>query len=311
MGIEDLYSDYGIEMANEQHRHYRRGWVNVECPYCTGNPGYHMGFNVVGKYYYCFRCKGHPTVLTLSKILGVDYDSASKVAKDYKIYTIGNPFLNVGTEVKQIGVKELRLPSEVSKSLNSKQRQYLIERGFNPNRLVKNYGLMGTGPASIIKTGEGKKLSLKHRIIYPIFWRGKMVSWQSRDFTGKQEIKYITCPMEYEQLHHKHILYCKNGYMPEKVGVCVEGSFDVWRLDDIAMATFGIAYTPTQMRVLSQLKKLFIWYDPDPQAQVQAGILADQLHARGVETTNINTNKDPADLSADEANYIVKQLKLK
>jgi hypothetical protein len=51
MDITRLLQDYNIDFVSENHKHSRPGWVNVRCPFCTGNEGYHLGFNLNEEYY--------------------------------------------------------------------------------------------------------------------------------------------------------------------------------------------------------------------------------------------------------------------
>ena len=42
MDIVQLYQDHNVDFMTEGHPHCRPGWVNTVCPFCTGNPGYHL-----------------------------------------------------------------------------------------------------------------------------------------------------------------------------------------------------------------------------------------------------------------------------
>lgn len=46
MDIVRLYHDYGVDHRTEGHKHCRPGWVNTECPFCEGNKGFHLGWNI-------------------------------------------------------------------------------------------------------------------------------------------------------------------------------------------------------------------------------------------------------------------------
>ena len=67
MNIEQLYRDFGIPYATEGHKHTRDGWINIACPFCTGNAGLHLGFHLEDEYYVCWRCGGHSITDTLTK----------------------------------------------------------------------------------------------------------------------------------------------------------------------------------------------------------------------------------------------------
>lgn len=113
----------------------------------------------------------------------------------------------------------------------------------------------------------------KQRIIAPIFYNGKMVSYQGRDITEKQ-IKYKACSTEKEIIHHKHLLYNFDS-VSDKMIIC-EGVADVWRLGKGAVCTFGVAYTKEQVLLIleKKIKKIWILFDNEVEAQKQAEKLA-------------------------------------
>ena len=50
MDVLRLYQDYGVDHLTEGHKHCRDGWVNTPCPFCSGNDGYHLGWNLYDNY---------------------------------------------------------------------------------------------------------------------------------------------------------------------------------------------------------------------------------------------------------------------
>ena len=83
MDIERIYSNYSIPLADDSDKHYREGWINTSCPFCTGNPGYHLGFNIDKNYFYCWRCGGHPITKTLSAVLGISFREINDILRQY------------------------------------------------------------------------------------------------------------------------------------------------------------------------------------------------------------------------------------
>lgn len=313
MGIEELFLDYGVEIAPESHKHYRQNWINTECPFCEGNPGYHLGFNERGKYFVCFRCGGKSLLYTLCTLLSVDKNTAGQLAKDYRIYT-GSGGESSYDKDSEIGILPFKFPSNITE-LKKPHIHYLTKKRKHPfdvQMLQKEYDIMGSGPGSYLKKKDGSRIAYRYRIVIPIYWNNRVVSFQTRDYTGKQDLKYLTCPMEREVIHHKYITYCKQGKMPEKVGIWEEGVFDVWRTGSSAFCTFGIEYTDTQMQLIaSKLKRCFIWFDPDKQAGIQANKIYSELKFRGVEPIIIDAPEDPADMPQKEVDYIVRQLNIR
>lgn len=299
MSILQLYQEYNIETASEGHKHSRSGWVNVECPFCSGDAGFHLGYNTDDNYFYCWRCGYHQRIPTIAKLLNISYNEAKQLAKQYDIE---HPEKEEKKISPQIRLKSFRFPSDVSE-MKKNHRKYLEKRGFDPEKIEKEWGILGTGPVSKL---DG--ISYKHRLLILIRWNGQNVSFQTRDITNHQSLRYITCPKDRETIFHKHILFGKQEKWTD-TGICVEGVFDVFRLGYNSFATFGIEYTFEQMRLMSRLfKKIYIIFDPDLAAQKKAAELKAELQFRGVKCENILLNCDPGDLEQEEADYIIKNL---
>ena len=177
-----------------------------------------------------------------------------------------------------------------------RHRNYLASRNFDPKELEKTWKLYGTGPIG----------PYKFRIIAPIFYGGRMVSYQGRDITGKSKIKYKACSKSMELVNHKRILYGLD--FVNDVAIIVEGIADVWRLGKGAVATFGIEFTQPQVAILSKLRKCFIMFDAEEIAQKKAKELAESIVSLNpnvkVEIIKLSGVKDPAELTEKEAREI-------
>ena len=91
--------------------------------------------------------------------------------------------------------------------------RYLEGRGFDAQYLINKYDLRGT-----LYTGD----IYAYRVITPIYYNNRIVSYQGRDFTGKQNIRYATCKPENEIIHHKKILFNLDNSKQESV-IVMEG----------------------------------------------------------------------------------------
>lgn len=305
MSLSNLYLDYNIETAPSGHKHFREHWINVSCPHCSGSSGYHLGFNEDQNYFFCWRCGHHSIIATVAALLKVQKPQARKLSREYRLRAAGATNTSTSSNLIKINVKPFKLPSAVGE-FNKAHSKYLERRGFNPDQLSKKWGLQGTSPTSSLD-----KISYKFRILTPIYWDGKIVSFQTRDYTNKQEKKYMACPQAREIVHHKHLLYGDTSSWGD-VGICVEGTFDVWRLGASSFSTLGIGYTPEQVRLISKIfKKVIIIFDPEVQAKAQAKKLQEELQFRGVQAINYTKlDTDPADLSQDDADHLLRELKI-
>lgn len=243
----------------EEGKHARRDWIQVACPLCTGSKGWHGGFNVSDRRfkgeYRCWRCGWHWTPNVIVGLLSVDLETAKHIHTKYRGKEIS------GQERQTEWADKCVLPSGC-RALSDRARKYLAGRGFDPDYLSRTWGIVATGNSG----------SYSHRIVAPITYNGRLVSYQARDITGKSEMPYKACEMEDEVIHHKHTLYGLD--QAKEIGdtcIIVEGLFDVWALGPGAVGTFGIEYKAEQVRMARRnFKKAFILFDSEEQAQEKA-----------------------------------------
>ena len=292
-----LLDDYNIPYQTEGHKHCRPGWANMKCPFCEGNPGMHLGVNLSTGQWFCWRCGWKPESQALGKLLGIKEEKAKSILKQYS----GTSFITK-SQNHAIQFKPFKEPSNTD-ILSKSHNRYLEKRGYDPDEIKRVWGLKGTGPVSFLD-----HIDFKHRIIAPILWGGEQVSFQARDITERSSLRYITCPENREKKKHKHILYGMQDQWKD-VGICVEGITDAWRFGTIAFATFGITFTPQQVRVIAKhFKKVFIVFDDDPQAIEQGKILKSELEFRGLWVHQEIIVGDPGSMDQEDADHLIKQL---
>ena len=325
MDAIQLFEDFSIPYYAEGYKYCRPGWINVDCPFCNANhPGPHLGFELANPHFHCWACGFHSIQDTIAALLQINWGEASLIIKQYG----GKSYVKYKEKEIKYNTKPHKLPSGTI-PLQKNHKKYLEGRGFDPDFLEKEWNLIGTGPISILKNGQ-KELDYRFRIIIPYIWEGRQVSFDARDITGKTSIKYMACPLEREIIPHKDILYGKQESW-ENTGICVEGTTDVWRLGKNAFATSGIAYTPKQVSLIAKIfKRVAIIFDEgeekekgffdlktiqknlnlskELQSKKQAKSLIAELRFRGVDAFKVSIKGDPASLSQNEADYLVKQL---
>lgn len=282
---------YGIEHVTEGHKHTRPGWVQMECPFCVGNPGYHLGFSTEAGVWNCWRCGSKRLWDVLVALLGGNAQEASRALREYK----GRPEPRLQRRKR---AQELEIPSGLQ-PLTKRARRYLQERKFDPDLIASMWEVQST-------SNIGR---LRYRIFVPIIVEGHMVSWMCRDVTGKSGVKYLAQAEDKEIISNKETLYG----MDQAGGttcVVVEGVTDVWRLGPGAVATFGIKYTPKQVSTLiKNFRNFHILFDPDNQAVKQASALGRTLSMLGgkVKLWHLNTC-DPGDLPQSAANDLMREV---
>jgi hypothetical protein len=238
----------------------------------------------------------------VSRLLQVSRSEAKKIILDYRAIGLAR---HDKEGLDKVHAKICQLPLG-TRPCGERHLRYLKKRGFShPQDLVETYGLQGTGPV-----GE-----YNHRIVAPIFLKGRLVSYQARDITGKSQLPYKACAEENEVLHHKHLLYAED-LVPGDTVVVVEGIVDAWKLGPGAVATFGIGFSIEQVRRIARFKTRFILYDLDPKGhgQTAARNLCHTLmgfpgRTDYAQLLNLKKGqKDPGDLEEKEARKIMRSL---
>ena len=293
MDIIQLFNDFAIKVANENEKHYRDGWVNTPCPFCTGNPGNHLGYNLNDDYFFCWRCGHKDRIRVISKLLNIDNRKAKELIRQYKG---GASKRKENIVLKRKGFKMPPMLQPISK--NRYANLYFQNRGFNTKDILiieNKFNLQATSVCS-----QFDNLDLCYRVIAQIYFENKIVSWQSRDLTNKASLKYITCPKEYEIIDHKHILYNYNSNV-ETVILC-EGIFDVWKVflaGFNAVCCFGVEYTTEQLKWLMGYRKVLVFLDPDKAGKSHGSDLEKRLLFAGIncEMVKHRFKIDPGDMT--------------
>lgn len=304
MEVERFLQAYGIPYVTSGHKHARQGWVNIECPFCSGNPGYHLGYNTVKDFWCCWRCGWHPEHEVIVALVGDKLEAA----KARRIYQSGRGRSAPQSAVKIANVRNCKLPQEYE--LTTRARNYLIDRGYNPDKIVRDWDISyggNFGPAA-------------YRIIIPIHYQGKVISYTARDITGMQSNKYLTAPESVQTYNPKHILYGAD-FSDNSTVLVVEGPMDAWRFGYGAVATFGIKYTREQILFLAKnYKNIKVLYDADRKGrgadrtagQKQAIELVSVLGNLGKKVTRCSLTdygvKDPGDLTNTVAKKFMQEL---
>ena len=283
--LEDEQIEYWAEGKNVLDNH-----VNVNCPFCD-DPSNHLGFDIAYPLNpKCWRCGDHwlgDFLIEMGYQVTKMYGKYDKDAED-----IGE------VEVKSKVVREVILPPQCQEFSN-REAGYLRMRGFDPHVLQSVWNLYGGG-----LVGE-----YKFRIIIPVYYYRRLVAFQGRDITDRQEEKYMTC----QGVEIKDYLYGMNYVYNDRV-IIVEGVSDVWRLGrGNAVATFGVEYTMNQVILLYQrgIKHALIFFDAEPHAQAQAEKLQADLQALDINAWCFYWREgDPADMNQSQVQTVIERMNL-
>lgn len=293
-----LCRDYGID-----YRIDVQGWTNIFCPlHSNGDRGYKGGLNNEGGFYHCWTCGGHDIKSILSDILELPYREVEKILEQYSTYISIRTKLNK----KNKSASKVILPME---GLNKQCKRYLLKRNFDPDYLQSKYKLCGA-----TLTGEWAG-----RLIIPIYYKNKLVSFQGRSLLSKERCKelgilrYKTLSKKQSIIDPKHILYGLDNCNKKHI-IVVEGAPDKWRFGDNCAATLGTSVTDEQKNIILKYDRIIIIFDPEKEAQERALKLGNELNLidskKKVEIIDMEKDYDIGDSSNKEIRRLKKELGL-
>lgn len=194
--------------------------------------------------------------------------------------------------------------------------QYMINRGMTVEgrQIYRNLDIRYCDSFDY-KTPSGKIHTINKRLIFPIYWQGKMVGFQGRDITGLSQLKYYIS----EGLPKRRIIYNYENIKNAETIVIVEGIIDLikcWHNNPICV--FGSFLSNEQLILLQSLpnlKNIVIGLDtdtkiPDKKGNIKYNKLVDQLKPFwNILEIEIPEGKDLGDCSFKEASLIINKAK--
>jgi len=282
MGFKTLefLNDYGISYT-EKDSIVSSGYVGLNCCFCNDHAKPYMGIKIDTGYVTCWRCGSHTLLDTIEALTGFSSKSELfNILNKYKGSSFGNySNLTDNTQSRKIPSK-LILPGKPE--MIKQTEKYLIKRNFDPVYLYEKYKLRST-------TYDNPS----YRIVFPFLYNGKAVSWTARDWSGKSDLRYISCPADKELVNHKDILYNWDNQKKNGNVLLVEGILDAVRTGGIATA--GTSVTMAQLLLLKQFKRVFIMFDGSATAIKKAYEIAVILSSVGIdnEVIELEEGEDP------------------
>lgn len=265
-------------------RYSRPGWVQFQCPHCSGGKDpdkLYAGFCLSYRYVNCWRCGKHSIADTLYAACRVEWSEAKRLAG----------LIDRATAVaERPRASRVVLPDHLG-DMQTAHREYLRGRGFDPDEIERLWGVRGIGIA----------IELPWRLWIPINRFGELVSWTTRSIDPDNPMRYISASPEQETFNHRTLLYGADYVRHECI--VVEGPTDVWNVGPGAVATLGTGFTPAQVATLvKRFAVRYVCYDPEPAAQRRARALCDSLMAFPGETYNVvlESGNDPGSASKSE-----------
>ena len=264
-------ADHGIEVGS-----VTRGFLNVPCVWCGGSPTSPtpLGFHRTGGFCSCWRCGARPLIPTIQRLLSLTYSQALAVREQYT-YSDGSQ------ESEGIVFADKCQPP--GGPLTPRYRKYLESRGFDPDWITLEYGVLAAG-SSCRWYGESrdwKGSDFSDRLIVPLKDRlGRVIAFQGRTIRKDEGVRWRFPPLDRVAGHYKETLYGAHSGLGDTVAV-VEGVMDKWKLGRGSVASYGTSLSGAQVRMLGGFRRVVMLFDSEPEAQARARMYARDIAALG------------------------------
>jgi hypothetical protein len=284
--------------------HSTPGWINIDCVFCGGDQSQHLGINLENNACNCWRCGGHSVGKLIQMLEDCSWQEALVIMEKYQSYNRPTAKIQDYTPPQQMTMPKefIKLSIHPSENLRPAYR-FLYSRGinFNDHIIALDYEIYySPGPLG----------DYKFRLGIPIYIRKQLVSFVTRDVTGKATKSYLACPDNKSVTPWKNTLYPYDNITFNNAIVLVEGPFDVWKLGQKSLCTFGTGWTFSQVALLHSLfpKKVFILFDSEEIAQESAKKLSKAIWFCDCEVVYLDDKKDPGELTCKEGKQLMKEL---
>ena len=305
--IEEYLQNKGIPYDPPGSKNVGRDSIGISCPFCGDHQysgGNHLGIKVDTKQWFCWICgmgRGKGILTLITKLEDCSYRQAEEILKPF---THSDMSLLQTTNTVDLRASQgyFKLPSEAKDELLEPHRKYLESRGFDPEFIFNKYKLKCVGPIGYWKL----------RLIVPIYFHHRMVSFTAADITRKHTLKYKHCQIEKSLMPINNTLY--NFDNANHTTIVVEGVTDVWRIGDGAVGLYRKHATRQQLKILSGFDRVFIMLDSDALDTNAIGALApaDQLASdlSGFTDTEVIEldEGDPADMKEEDVKHLRREI---
>lgn len=283
--------DYNIQTVENSSTTTSKYIGLQQCVFCgataTGNKAYGAvmdGYTV----HACWVCHNTSFYEFVKRATGItDYTALKEIFKKYGNSTSTTPFKKSSDVPRPTTIK---IPGNTIMSGSAKE--YIEGRGFNPEYLWEKYALRST-----------MYENPSYRIIIPITYNNRIVSYTSRDYTNEQELRVVSCKSDLEIINHKDI-FLGIDQIRSRNALIVEGPWDQFRTGNGSLCSFGAEITMAQIMLLAQrFDNVFIMPDggeAEPLRIAEETAIVLNSVGTNCEVIELHETGDPDELFRDD-----------
>lgn len=292
--IKGVLDELGIDYKT----HGKNVGVNdvvIDCPYCNADK--HLGINKSNGRVWCWVCEfkdakrknyygdnRKPSLIDV--LMDLTEERWITIKKTLEDYGWEEPVYDA---IEQKNATSCKLPDgayDFSKPEAKKAKNYLKNRGFG-DKIIQKYNLK-------VSPDYGK---YANRIIIPVFYCNKIVSFTSRDYTGRDQ-RYKNANLNDSIASVKGLLYNYDSAKDFKHIYLLEGPTDVWKMGDDSVAVFRSSLSSEQRKLLLDMNLDSITIVFDPLATSRAIMAAGDLSPfiRKIKVVRLEGIRDVGDM---------------
>jgi DNA primase len=254
MSVRSFNKTNVLRSRGVQYHEVTGGELNFDCQFCNDSRGRFFWNSYSGKAY-CHNCGWKGGIYRfLSEFLGISWEDAVELVSD------GEVGFYKRQDKSEITTPVIELPDYFNAldypvtDHNRKFWQYMQYRGIPPTT-VMDYGI-----------GYCRMGPCANRVVIPVTWNGTLVSWVGRVATAKKLPKSIVKTLTPLGNHQsQYLLNLDKIAGRTDTVVLVEGPFDMLKINDMAVASFGKRLSHTQQMLMKSygIKNVIIAFDDD------------------------------------------------
>jgi len=294
--IQAILDDLNIPYTT-RGKNVSQGWVGTQCPFpgCDDNSN-HLGLNLDSPVVSCFSCGRSGNYLSYLAAKLNSWNKALEVIKKHTPRELKKQHLRI----EKSRINQVTLPPEATKTPSKYQKQYIKGRGYDLKELEILYDFYYCGPIG----------DWKNRIIIPVYYHNKLVTFSSIDIADNSKLRYKHESKERSIIHCRELLYGMEQIANKSIVMVVEGFFDKARIVQNCVSTMGTLVTETQLQLLTKFKKVITVFDGDSAGRKNSKKIADNLSVfTEVERVLLPKEKDPDSLGCQDIKELQNMIK--
>lgn len=277
--------------------------VNVQCPFCD-DPSNHCGIFYDTELFHCWRCRRKgPFSYLLSVFTNLSLKECEDVIGgsdfEFKEGVLDWIKRKINGKRQEVTEKEERVELPEYFELVTSSTDFPLLFTWMGRRNIVLDTLIQNG-CGICRVGK-----YMNRLVIPVIFEKKVVSFQAVDLTGVAKTKYRSAPGRIND-------YLYNYDSISSIMIVTEGILDAWRVGNDAVASFGTYLTEKQRDLVlkKKLGVLIFMYDGEAFWSARREVKFFGPYVPVARAVKLPKGEDPDSFGAEGVRRLLDEVKL-